>query len=415
MTTPLDRHPVGPVSAVLLIARREVLTRVRTRVYLIGTALILLAIAGYVVFQETVLGKQGNVNTYKVAYLDDAQSLADQLAASAKALGLTIDRRQVNDESQAESDLRKGDLDVLIRGSASSPQVVVRDQFSPPIHSLLLNIVRQRALDNQLAAAGLNPAAVEASLASATVQVQTLQPPKSAGGGNRIELVVAGFAVALFLYVALLTYGQFIAQGVVEEKANRIVEILLSTVKPYQLLIGKVVGIGLVGLLQLGVISVFAFALITLTGAFTVPAAAAGVLLYGLLWFILGYFFYAVLFAAAGSLVSRTEEVQSVALPITMLAIIAWFVAIGVLTPMFDGSPMSNVGIGLALIPFISPVIMPTGMATGDISPWLALLGIVLTLAFSAGATWLAARIYANSVLRLGARVKLRDALGRRS
>jgi ABC-2 type transport system permease protein len=415
VTTPVDRRPQSPVSAVFLIARREFVTRVRTRVFIIGTALILVAIVGYVVLQQTVLSKPGNVNTYKVAYLGEAQSLADPLAASAKALGLAVERRQVNDESQAESDLRKGDLDVLIRGSASSPQVVVRDQFSPTLHALLLSLVRQRVLDSQLAAAGLNPAAVQASLASATVQVQTLQPLKSSGGGNRTEVVIAGFAVALFLYVALLTYGQFIAQGVVEEKANRIVEILLSTVKPQQLLIGKVVGIGLVGLLQLGVISVFAFAVTTFTSTFTVPTAAAGVLVYGLLWFILGYFFYAVLFAAAGSLVSRTEEVQSVALPITMLAIIAWLVAIGVLTPMFDGSPMSTVGIALALIPFISPVLMPTGMATGDISPWLALLGIVVTVVTSAAATWLAARIYANSVLRLGARVKLRDALGRRS
>src|SRR6202022_2379498 len=102
--------------------------------------------------------------------------------------------------------------------------------------------------------------------------------------------VTSGFVVALFLYVALLTYGQFIAQGVVEEKANRIVEIILSTVRPGQLLIGKVVGIGLVGLIQLGVISVFAFAVAALTGAFTVPTAAAAVLVYGLLRFILGYF-----------------------------------------------------------------------------------------------------------------------------
>jgi ABC-2 type transport system permease protein len=414
MSDRLDRPLLTPASAVVLIARREFVTRVRTRVFIIGTALILVAIAGYVVLQATVLSKQGNVNTYKVAYLSEAQSLADPLAASAKALGLAIERRPVNDESQAQSELKKGDLDVLIRGSASAPQALVRDQLSPTLHSLLLSIVRQRALDSQLTAAGLNPAAVEASLASATVQVQTLQPLKPVEAGHRIEVVIAGFAVALFLYVALLTYGQFIAQGVVEEKANRIVEILLSTVKPYQLLIGKVVGVGAVGLLQLGVISVFAFVLITLTGAFTVPPAAAGVLVYGLIWFILGYFFYAVLFAAAGSLVSRTEEVQSVALPVTMLAIIAWLVAIGVLTPMFDGSPMSTLGIVLALIPFISPVIMPTGMATGDISPWLALLGIALTLLLSAAATWLAARIYANSVLRLGARVKLRDALGAR-
>jgi ABC-2 type transport system permease protein len=162
------------------------------------------------------------------------------------------------------------------------------------------------------------------------------------------------------------------------------------------------------------VIGVFGFILTTVTGVFSVPAVAAAVVLGGLLWFVLGYFLYAILFAAAGSLVSRQEEVQSVVLPITMLAIISWFVAIGVLTPMFDGSPMSSTGVALAMVPFFAPVIMPTGMATGDIAPWQALLSVAITLVTSAAATWLAARIYANSVLRIGARVKLRDALGRR-
>jgi ABC-2 type transport system permease protein len=133
-----------------------------------------------------------------------------------------------------------------------------------------------------------------------------------------------------------------------------------------------------------------------------------------LLWFVLGYFLYAILFAAAGSLVSRQEEVQSVVLPVTMLAIISWFVAIGVLTPMFDGTPMSSTGVVLGFVPFFAPVILPTGMATGDIAPWQVALSVALTLLFSAGATWLAARIYTNSVLRIGARVKLKDALGRR-
>jgi ABC-2 type transport system permease protein len=410
MTEPLDRRPLPPLSAVVLIARREFVTRVRTRVFIIGTALVLVALAGYLVFQVLVISKQGGVTTYKVAYLGEAQSLADPLAASSKALGSTIERRQVSDQSQAETQIQKGDIDALISGPASSPHVLVRDQFSPTLHSLLQAIVRQRALDSQLAAAGLNPAAVEAAVASATVHVQTLQPV----GGNRIELVVAGFLVALFLYVALLTYGTFIAQGVVEEKANRIVEILLSTVRPDHLLMGKVIGIGLVGLFQFTVIGVFGFILTTVTGVFSVPAVAAAVVLGGLLWFVLGYFLYAILFAAAGSLVSRQEEVQSVVLPITMLAIISWFVAIGVLTPMFDGSPMSSTGVALAMVPFFAPVIMPTGMATGDIAPWQALLSVAITLVTSAAATWLAARIYANSVLRIGARVKLRDALGRR-
>ena len=409
MSQPLDRRPLSPVSAVLLIARREFLTRVRTRVFVIGTAVVLVALAGYLVFQELVINKQGNVNTYKVAYLGEAQSLADPLATSAKALGLAIERHDVKDQAQAESQLRKGNLDVLIQGSASSPQVLVRDQLSPTLHSLLQAIVRQRALDSQLAAAGLNPAAVEASVASATVHVQTLQR----AGSSRIEAVVAGFVVALFLYVALLTYGTFIAQGVVEEKANRIVEILLSTVRPVHLLVGKVIGIGLVGLFQFTVIGVFAFILTTVTGVFAVPVVAAAVVLGGLLWFVLGYFLYAILFAAAGSLVSRQEDVASAVLTITMLAIISWFVAIGVLTPMFDGSPMSSTGVALAMVPFFAPVIMPTGMATGDIALWQVLLSVAITLVTSAAATWLAARIYANSVLRIGARVKLRDALGR--
>jgi ABC-2 type transport system permease protein len=145
-----------------------------------------------------------------------------------------------------------------------------------------------------------------------------------------------------------------------------------------------------------------------------VPAAGAGVILGGLLWFVLGYFLYAILFAAAGSLVSRQEEVQGVVLPIAMLAIISWFVAVGVLTPMFNGQPMSSTGVLLGFVPFFAPVILPTGMATGDIAPWQVLLSVALTLLMSAAATWIAARIYSNSVLRIGARVKLGDALRRR-
>jgi ABC-2 type transport system permease protein len=410
MSERITRPSLTATSAIVMIARREFVTRVRTRVFIIGTALVLLAVAGYVVFQQLVLSKQGHGNTYKVAFVGEAQSLADPLVASAKALGLTIESQPVTNQSQAESAISKGNLDAAVQGSATSPQVLVRDQLNPTLRSLLQGIVRQQALDRQLAAAGLNPASVEASVASATIHVQSLKPVR----GQRIELVAAGFVVALFLYIALLTYGAFIAQGVVEEKANRIVEILLSTVRPVQLLIGKVVGIGLVGLFQFTIIGVFAFILTTVTGVLTVPAAGAGVILGGLLWFVLGYFLYAILFAAAGSLVSRQEEVQGVVLPIAMLAIISWFVAVGVLTPMFNGQPMSSTGVLLGFVPFFAPVILPTGMATGDIAPWQVLLSVALTLLVSAAATWIAARIYSNSVLRIGARVKLGDALRRR-
>ena len=396
------------LTVVFLIARREFLSRVRTRVFIIGTGLIIVGIVGYVGLQVFLLQKVGNgTPTFTVAFLGDTQQLADPFVAGAKALGVKLEKKDVADQSQAESQINKGKLDLLVMGSANAPEVVVQGQMSPSLRAVLQGVVRQRALDNTLSSAGVDPATVNAKIAGAIVQVRSLKPLS----GERAELVAAGFIAAVLLYVALLTYGNFIAQGVVEEKANRIVEILLSTVRPEQLLTGKIIGIGLVGLFQLALIGVVGVALATAAHIFAVPGAAVAVLFTGLLWFILGFFLYAVMFAAAGSLVSRNEEVQSAAMPITMLAILAYFVAIGVLTPMFNGQPMSTTGIILAMIPPISPVLMPTGMATGDIAPWQAALAVVLTLLTSAGAAWVAARIYANSVLRIGARVKLGEAL----
>jgi ABC-2 type transport system permease protein len=390
-----------------LIARREFITRVRTRVFIIGTAVIIVGIVGYLAFQILVLSKQTQTATEKVAFVGPVSGFVQPFTAGAKTLDYKIEQVSATDEAGAKRELQQAKVDAVISGELTAPQVFVRDQFPASLQAVLQSLVRQQALNAQLQQAGLDPATVNAKLASATVTVHSVKGTNA----QRIEEVVAGFVVAILLYVALITYGTFIAQGVVEEKANRIVEILLSTVRPVQLLIGKVVGIGLVGLFQLTLIGVVAIVLASVTNVFTVPTVAIGVVLIGILWFVLGFFFYAVLFAAAGSLVSRSEEVQGAVMPITGLAVISYFVAISVVTPMFSGAPMTSTGILLAMIPPISPVIMPAGMATGDIAPWQWSLAIVLTLASSAGATWIAARIYSNSVLRLGGRVKLRDAL----
>lgn len=402
----------GTLRTVFLVARREFVTRVRTRVFLIGTAVILVGLVAYIGFQIFVINKSSKAQTDKVAFLGEAATLAPSFVAAEKAVGVKVELKQVTDQVQGESEVRAGKLDALISGSATAPDMTVRDQFSATLQSVLQGVVRQQAFNTALTNAGVNPATISAQVGNATVHVHSL----NARSGQRIQLVTAGFIVAILLYVALLTYGTFIAQGVVEEKANRIVEILLSTVRPEQLLVGKVIGIGLVGLLQLTIIGGAAIPLSAAASLFTVPAVAIDVVLIGLLWFVLGFYLYAVLFAAAGSLVSRMEDVQSAAVPITFLAIASYFVAISVVTPMFDGTPMSSTGILLAMIPPFAPVIMPTGMATGDVAVWQWLLAIVFTVLTSVALTWLAARIYANSVLRIGARVSLREALqGRRN
>ena len=402
----VSRGGNGWLRDTVLIGRREFLTRVRTRVFIIGTVLILVGIGGYMALQILVISKQENTAIENMAFVGPVSALEHPFVSAAKTLNYKINLKPATDEAAGKQLLAQAKLDALISGPLTGPQVFVRDQFSPSLQALLQGMVRQQALNEQLTAAGLDPAGVNAKLATATVSVHTIKGTNA----QRVEQVVAGFVVAILLYVALITYGTFIAQGVVEEKANRIVEILLATVRPTQLLIGKVVGIGLVGLFQLTIIGVVAIAATSITKVFTVPTVAIGVVFAGILWFILGFFLYAVLFAAAGSLVSRSEEVQSAVMPITILAVIAYLIAISVVTPMFTGAPMSSTGVLLAMVPPISPVIMPAGMATGDIAPWQWLLAVALTLLTAAGATWVAARIYSNSVLRIGARVKLADA-----
>ena len=211
--------------------------------------------------------------------------------------------------------------------------------------------------------------------------------------------------MAALLYVALVIYGQLVAQGVVEEKANRIIEILLATVRPRQLLLGKVVGIGLVGLLQLILVSAAALIAIRRTQAISVPDVGVEAVLAGVLWFVLGFVLYAFLYAAAGAMVSRQEDIGSVTAPLTFLVVGTYLVFFWV-----TANPTNPLAIALSVIPPFAVVLMPARIATGDAALWQFLLAVVLTLLEIAAMNWLAARIYANSVLRIGTRVRFADA-----
>jgi ABC-2 type transport system permease protein len=184
------------------------------------------------------------------------------------------------------------------------------------------------------------------------------------------------------------------------------VEIILATIRPSALLTGKLVGIGLVGILQLAIVGVAAFALVAVTHVVTIPALGAVTLFGDLVWFVLGFFMYATAFAAAASLVSRQEEVASATTPISVFLVLS-FLLVYVVVP----DPSSRLATVLSLLPPFAPVLMPVRMATGDAAAWQVALAMLLTLATAGVLTWLAGRIYANSVLRLGARVRVMDAL----
>jgi ABC-2 type transport system permease protein len=379
-----------------LIARREFLTRVRSRFFIFGTILFAALLAGYIVLQALVISHA--TTTIKVGFGGDAAVLAQPLKSAVAPEKVNVDIHEVADAEDGAAQVRAGKLDASVTGDAAAPDVAVNDKIDPTVEATLNALVKQVALNRALIAAGANPAEIEAKVAAAGIHLALLDPNAS----ERTQREVVGIFIAALLYVSLLLYGQLVAQGVVEEKANRIIEILLSTVRARQLLFGKVVGIGLVGLVQLTVLAIVALATISRFQVISVPNVGVAAVLGGLMWYVLGFLFYALIFAAAGSMVSRQEEIGSVTGPLSMLVVGTYLVFFWVVA-----NPDNPVAVLLSIVPPFDLVIMPGRMATGDAVAWQVVLSVALTVAAIGGLLFLAARIYSNSVLRIGSRVKL--------
>ncbi len=243
-----------------------------------------------------------------------------------------------------------------------------------------------------------------------------------------------GYGAGFVIYFLIFIYGSMVLRGVVEEKANRIVEVMASSVTPFELLMGKVVGIGLVGLSQvlawlvLGS-GVFLAAGPLLEGAmasgsdmqvgtpvgaqvspqasdlpFAIPDISIGALLLFVFFFLAGYFIYATLFAAVGSAVDQEADAQQLTMPITLPVI---------LTIMFIGSvvaaPNSALSVGLSLFPLFAPIIMVVRIAATDVPWWQIGLSMILVSATFVGTIWLASRVYRIGILSYGKKPTLKE------
>jgi ABC-2 type transport system permease protein len=192
---------------------------------------------------------------------------------------------------------------------------------------------------------------------------------------------------------------------VVEEKSSRVVELLLSRLRPQELLAGKVLGIGMVGLAQFAVVAGSALAALALSHDTVAPMTTPGTIGWTVFWFVLGYGFYAVLYATAGSLVSRQEDTQSIQLPVTGMLLVAYFLAFAA-----TESPDSAAAVVGSLFPPTAPMVMIVRIAHGGVPWWQIVLSVGLMVITIYGMVLLAGRIYAGAVLRIGPRLRLREA-----
>jgi ABC-2 type transport system permease protein len=366
--------------------------RLRSRVFVGGTIVMTALVVIGIVAASLLAGRTTPV---RVGFSGGSQALERSFTATATALGANVTVSDIADVTAGKGQVTAGTLDVLVTGTSTAPTVVVKAAIPSNVASALY-LASEAA---RLSEAGLPPAAV--SSAMALVPVEVLQPSTPKDTQN----LIAGLAVGILLWIALGIYGSQVAQGVVEEKATRIMEILLATIRPSRLLAGKVIGIGLVGLLQLTIVGVAALVAVHVTNVASIPALGVAGILGDLSWFLLGFLFYATAYSAVAALVSRQEEVQSAIAPISIFQIAGYLLVYAALP-----NPTGPLATVCSLLPPFAPILMAVRMAATDVPVWQIGLAAALTIASIVGLTWLAGRMYTNAAMRIGTRVRFMEA-----
>ena len=366
-TGPRATRPTAPSEAagVWLVAEREIASKLRSKAFLISTAILfVLALAGLVFGGLAAQNQSGTA----IAVTADAASLVP----SNDNLEIT----EVADRAAAEKLIADGTVEAAIVGDPSAEPfgfTIVADSSAPT--SLLLQFAQVPSVEL------LNPEPTDDALR---------------------YLVAIGFGI-VFLTAASL-FGSTIAQSVVEEKQTRVVEILISAIRARTLLAGKVIGNTVLAMAQILVLAAIAVIGLTIIGQTQLLGTLGAPILWFAVFFLFGFVLLAALFAAAAAMVSRQEDIGSTTFPLTLLIMAPYFLVI-----FFNDNPV--VLTIMSYVPFSAPVGMPMRLFLGEAQWWEPLVSLAILIATCAGAILVGAKIYQNSLLRMGARVKLSEAL----
>ena len=355
--------PVRESSGIWLVAEREITSKLRSKAFVISSGiLILLALVG------VLLGgfASANPEATPIAATSDTAAVVSALPDVAVT--------EVAGRAEAEQLVRDGEVDAAVVASDSATGYALIALDSPP-QSVLMAL-------------------------SQLPEVVILEP---AGTDPLLRYFIAiGFGLVFMMAAA--TFGGTIAQSVVEEKQTRVVELLISTIPARALLAGKVIGNTILAMGQIIALAAVAILGLMITGQNTMLQVLGGPIVWFAVFFLFGFVLLASLFAAAASMVSRQEDVGSTTMPITMLVMAPYILVI-----VFNDNPL--VLTIMSYVPFSAPVGMPMRLFVGEAQWWEPILSLAILLASCVAAVWVGAKIYENSLLRMGGRVGLAEAL----
>jgi len=387
--------------SIWLVARREILERGRSRGFLLSVAFTTLIVVGSFVIPAIVFGGD---NPTKVGVVEPSPAgLQTAIEQSAERFDHKVVVTSYPNAAAADEALTNGSADVVI--------VMPADLSGPG------DIRVKRQPDQataQVIAAATVALRVQNVLGGSNVDQQALadaqRPPETTSLQAQTEQDQAKFLVAnigaVLILVGIFSFGFSVLTGVVEEKQSRVVEVVLSTVRARDLLMGKVLGIGVLGIVQLVVFITAALIAAIATNRLVLPTTTPGTVALLAVWFVLGYLLYSTALGFLGALASRQEEASNASTPVTMVAMISYFVAIFAVIDDPDGL-VANIA---TFFPPSAPFVVPLRAAFDAIPLWQIGVAALLTIIGIYILFTIGARVYAGAVLQFGGRMKLRDA-----
>jgi len=410
------------------VIRREFIERVRTKWFLVSTILAPMFMIGVTVVPSLLMTRAGKVN--RIVLVDEgaegfAGRLKTQLEASNRyrvnVLERSADRHDAVRDSLTDA-IRSEDIDGFLTVSPATVESGVAEYRGRNVSSLtdmqvMEGLLRQGVITERLMREGVDPAVVQQ--AQHGIDLRTVRVTKhGATGESGMATFFLGYGVGIVLYMIILIYGINVMRSVLEEKQTRIIEVLVSSLRPFQLMLGKVIGVGGVGLFQFGIWGLTGYLVMhfrtqllgafhisaSQVNAFAMPTIAGSLLVVIAVYFILGYLLYSALFAVVGASVTADSEAQQAQQPVMMLLVFSLIVSFAALN-----DPSGQLAIVTSMIPFSSPIIMPVRVATSDVPTSQLTLSLAISAVSSLLVVWVSARVYRIGILMYGKRPNMKE------
>jgi ABC-2 type transport system permease protein len=416
------------LSRTLAIIRREYLERVRTKAFWISTLLVPIFMGGMMVIPALLAARGGG--EYSVAVLDltgrfygpvadevrrmlsgDDEKLVVELVEQDAAENLEATRERVKEQVQEQ------EFDGMLILPATLPEEGEPEYVAPNVAAFKLLVVLERSVNNVMVADRLTSEGIAHDRVGELTRRVDLKTLKLGAGGEETkdegQAFFMSYIFVLIIYMSVLMYGIYVMRGVLEEKSSHIVEVIISTVKPFELMLGKILGIGAVGLTQMVLWAGMGLALsappmlvaMGLGGA-ELPRIPATVLVFFVVYFVLGFLLYGTLYAGVGAAFDTEQDAQNFQGVITIFLVIPLVMIIQIMN-----DPGGTLSVVLSLVPFFTPILMFLRMTLVQVPPLEIAASVVLMVATILAMAWLVGKVYRVGILMHGSKPKLKDLL----